>query len=140
MISITFRNIPYGEFPRSDHICDCIWEKPPYSYFRKIAIALYVSRTNLALSLRPIACSVSGIWRPLSDHARTIKPEKLQSKRCYARASALHILQVHRNRMWVGPVDVTERANARQRERQGDDFRFGGVFQRITRRELLSAS
>ena len=41
---------------------------------------LVTSRTNLAASFRPIAGSVSEIWRLLCDDARTLELEKLRSK------------------------------------------------------------
>ena len=93
--------------------CDRVWENPPYSYFRKIAIALYLSSTTLELSLRPIARSVPRILRPLSDHARTIKLDKLQSKGVAMRT---HPISVYYK------CTEIECVNAWRRERQGYDL------------------
>ena len=90
-------------------------------FFAKVVIAILVNSTPLELSLRSIATSVSEIFSLLSDDARTIELEKLQSKGVAMRACVLRILRVHVSRRWAGSVDVMHRANEWRRKRQGYD-------------------
>ena len=131
------RDVP--GFPRSGHICDRIWENPPYSYFRenrdRAIFKMYYLCSNFETDHPLCFRDIVPFVRP----RRTIKLVKLRSKGVTMRA---HPISVYYKctEIACGRGASIYRNTRTHGDENDEDMTFDGVFQRIVRRALLSAS